>query len=210
MARFVELCAGIGGFSLAATWCGWDVVGQVSLPAVSLAIKHDVALRHQFVGKGFQLCVERLVSRSREHQQVLNPVVQAITVDVVDDLAGRKRAAQMILHYRLMLVDVFVGSVSLRSINATVADCIRKLAALPASVISSAHIALLHERLTPTRPTFLNRLMAYPIRTGDGSLAFSRLNASLNSVLVCVGDDRPDHFRLPFVGTIVPKMVPLW
>jgi hypothetical protein len=31
MARFVELCAGIGGFSLAATWCGWDVVGQVEI-----------------------------------------------------------------------------------------------------------------------------------------------------------------------------------
>lgn len=31
MTRFVEFCAGIGGFSLAASWCGWDVVGQVEI-----------------------------------------------------------------------------------------------------------------------------------------------------------------------------------
>jgi site-specific DNA-cytosine methylase len=41
MTRVVEVCAGVGGFSLAAEWMGWDVVGHVEIdPFCTRVLKH--------------------------------------------------------------------------------------------------------------------------------------------------------------------------
>lgn len=155
-----------------------------SRPMIGAVPVGNQAFAHELHGQYLKAPMKHAMLGLRADEQVFNPVVELVPVDVVDVLVPTDAPSDMLLGDQDMLVSIRMRFDTLWRIHKAIPIAVDRYAAFPVRMRRTFGAANFQGFASPSFAPVLQRLKANVIAAGNRAKAFAQSESFLNKFLV--------------------------